>query len=44
MKSPNWKEEEIMLVLELYLSNGLSWANKIMDRTIEIIQMSLLLE
>ena len=28
MKSPNWKEEELKLALELYLSKDLKWLAK----------------
>lgn len=43
MKSPNWKEEELKLALELYLSKDLNWLSKMTDRTPEINALSQLL-
>lgn len=40
MKSPNWKEEELLLALELYLSKSLEWLSKMTDSTEEIIGLS----
>lgn len=43
MKSPNWKEEELKLALELYLSKDLKWLAKMSDATDEIQLLSQLL-
>ena len=43
MRSPNWKEEELKLALELYLSKDLTWLSKMSDMTSEVIALSELL-
>ena len=43
MRSPNWKEEELKLALELYLSKDLEWLAKMSDSTKEIQGLSQLL-
>ena len=43
MRSPNWKNEELKLALELYLSKNLSWLSKMNDDTEEIKALSQLL-
>lgn len=42
-KNPNWKEEELILVLNLYFAHDLKWLNSASERTNEIIEMSNLL-
>lgn len=43
MRSPNWKEEELKIALELYLSKDLEWLAKMKDSTPEVILLSQLL-
>ncbi len=43
MKSPKWKEEELKLALELYLSKDLKWLARISDTTSEVCLLSQLL-
>lgn len=43
MRSPNWKEEELKLALELYLSKDLTWLSKMSDVTPEVVSLSKLL-
>ena len=43
MKSPNWKDDELKLALELYLSKDLVWLSKMSDKTLEIQLLSRLL-
>lgn len=43
MRSPNWKEEELKLALELYLSKDLTWLSKMSDVTPEVVSLSELL-
>lgn len=43
MRSPNWKEEELKLALELYLSKDMAWLAKMRDSTSEIVALSQLL-
>lgn len=43
MRSPNWREEELKLALELYLSKDLKWLAKMNDSTKEIQALSQLL-
>lgn len=40
MKNPNWKEEELILVLNLYLEHDLKWLNSVSKKSEEIITMS----
>jgi hypothetical protein len=42
-KSPNWKEQELILVLDLYLKHDLKWLNSASEKSLEIIEMSNLL-
>ncbi len=42
-RNPNWKEEELELALETYLSHDLAWLGKISDNTPEIITLSTVL-
>ena len=39
-RSPNWRPEELMLALELYLSKDLKWLSRISDHTPEIVALS----
>ena len=43
-RNPNWKEEELTLALELYVSKGLEWLGRIGDTTEEVIALSTLLK
>lgn len=43
-RNPNWKEEELTLALELYLSKGLKWLGRISDTTEEIVVLSKILK
>lgn len=43
MRSPNWKEEELKIALELYLSKDLEWLAKMRDSTPEVMLLSQLL-
>ncbi len=40
LKSPNWKEEELILVLNLYLEHDIKWLNSASEKTQEIIDIS----
>lgn len=42
-KSPNWKEQELILVIDLYLKHDLKWLNSISKNSVEIIEMSKML-
>lgn len=42
-KSPNWKEQELILVLDLYLKHDFKWLNSASEKSLEIIEMSKLL-
>lgn len=39
-KSPNWKEEELVFVLDLYMKHDLKWLNSASEKTNEIVEMS----
>jgi len=39
-RSPNWKKEELLLALDLYMSHDLEWLNKINDKTPEVVALS----
>ena len=43
MKSPNWREEELMLTLDLYLDRDQAWHSKISNSTWEVIALSQIL-
>lgn len=43
-RNPNWKEEELILALELYISKGLEWLGRISDTTEEVVTLSLILK
>lgn len=43
IKSPNWKEQELILVLNLYLKHDLKWLNSVSEKSLEIVEMSKLL-
>lgn len=43
-RNPNWKEEELILALELYISKGLKWLGRISDTTEEIVVLSTILK
>lgn len=42
-RNPNWKEEELILALELYWAHDLAWLGKISDTTPDIMTLSLIL-
>lgn len=43
MRNPNWKEEELKIALELYLSKDLEWLARMQDSTSEVRLLSQLL-
>ena len=43
-RNPNWKEEELTLALELYVSKGLEWLGRISDTTEEVVVLSTILK
>ena len=43
MKNPDWAEEELIIVLDLYLKHDLSWLNRISKSSDEVIGTSNLL-
>ncbi len=42
-RNPNWKEEELTVVLELYHAKGYEWQGNINDSTEEIVVLSSIL-
>lgn len=44
LKNPNWVEDELILVLNLYVNNGFKWINSVTINTEEIINMSNILK
>ena len=43
MRSPNWREEEVMLALDLYINRELKWIRRMSDSTFEIVALSRML-
>lgn len=44
LKCPNWKEEELVLVLDLYMKHDIKWLNSASEKTNEIIDISNILK